>query len=229
MQMGSRPQLFGMFSLLAQLWWSMLCVVEETHSRHLGSKLSSAPHLLPHFGALLSSPGTQSICLWNEGFGLKPLPAQEGLWFSKTLITVAVRKGLFQIDCGGHCFLGLLQCSFFPFPLTSPWYFGTGWVTLPAVAYIRKWTAILFPGTGREEGDFLYPLLLIHDIHYTRIMITLVSSSHIYKYKSFALLQLQDESDLGEALGTLQKASLSTPERFPTIVFLFWLIFESVD
>lgn len=127
----------------------------------------------------------------------------KGLWFSKTLIITAIREGLFQIDCGGHCFLGLSQSSLLPFPLTSLWYFGTGWVTLPAVAYIRKWTAILFPGTGREECNFLYPLLLINDIHYTRIMITLVSSSHIYEYKSFALLQPQDESDLGKALGTL--------------------------
>lgn len=74
---------------------------------------------------------------------------------------------------------------------------------MPAVAYIRKWTAILFPGTGREECDFLYPLLLINDIYYTRIMITLGSPSHIYAYKSFVFLQPQDESDLGKALGTL--------------------------
>lgn len=71
------------------------------------------------------------------------------------------------------------------------------------MAYIRKWAAILLPGTGREVCDFLYPLLLINDIYYTRIMIVLVSSSHISEYKSFEFLQPQDESDLGEALGTL--------------------------
>lgn len=86
------------------------------------------------------------------------------------------------------------------------------------MAGIRKWTATLFPGTGREECDFFYSLLLINDIYYIKIMITLVSSSHIYEYKSFVILQPQDESDLREALGTLRE-HLSLPQKDSQLLF----------
>lgn len=98
----------------------------------------------------------------------------KGLWFSKILVILAIRKGLFQIDCGGHCFLGLSQCSFLPFP-SRP----CG-ILAQDESLCRLWhtsgnglpSSFLAQG-GREECDFLYPLLLINDIYYIRIMITL--------------------------------------------------------
>lgn len=113
-----------------------------------------------------------------------------------------LEKACFRLIVVAIAFLACHSAHFFLFP-SRPCGILAQNESLPAVAYIRKWTAILFPGTGREECDFLYPLLLINDISYIRIMIILVSSSHIYEYKSFVLLQPHDESDLGKALGTL--------------------------
>lgn len=59
-----------------------------------------------------------------------------------------------------------------------------------AVAYIRKWTAILFPGTEKDR-DFLYLRLLINGTYGIRIRMALVSSSCIYEYKSSGSLQPQ--------------------------------------
>jgi hypothetical protein len=87
-----------------------------------------------------------------------------------------------------------------------------------AVAYIRKWTAILFPGT-KENCDFLYPHLLINGTYYIRIRMALVSSSSIYEYKSSPSLRPQ-MSVTPERLWEHFRKLLSWTERFTTIVFL---------
>lgn len=104
---------------------------------------------------------------------------------AKPLLMQLLEKACVGLIMVATVFLGCHSPHFFLFP-SRPCGMLAQDESLPAVAYTQKWTAILFPGTVREKCDFLYPLLLINDIYYVRIMITLVSSSHIYEYKFYA-------------------------------------------